>query len=343
MFGYLYPVWPAAPYLSVGGSMASGKSTVFRVLSRMVFRPLESSNMTAACLFRTLHDLGGVLLLDEAERLRDQTPDAGEIRSILLSGYKRGSPAMRLEKDGERFRRVAFDVYGPKAIAGISSLPEALASRCIRITMMRADADSPKPRRRLAEDPDRWVTIRDQLHALSLEHGRTWLDLSGRADVVPSSFAGREYEVWQPIMALATWLQERGAAGLTDVVEDFAGDVVASGQEDAAPEADELLLKLLAWHVTAGTSWTTKASDLLHEARERDQVTFTKWTPKGVANTLRRYGVETRKGHGNAGRTYSHVTVEALRKVEKAYGMDLGLPPLEDVPTCTERTDKPPF
>jgi hypothetical protein len=39
--------------------------------------------MTAPTLFRTLHDTGGTLLLDEAERLRDRTPDAGELRSIL--------------------------------------------------------------------------------------------------------------------------------------------------------------------------------------------------------------------------------------------------------------------
>jgi len=116
-----------------------------------------------------------VLLLDEAEKLRDGTPDAGELRSILLSGYKRGSPAMRLEKVGDGFKRIAFDVFGPKAVAGIAALPEALASRCIRLTMFRAGADSPKPRRRLDADPATWAALRDDLHALALEHGLTWL------------------------------------------------------------------------------------------------------------------------------------------------------------------------
>jgi hypothetical protein len=214
MFTYLYPVWSSVPYLSIGGPLASGKTTLFRVLARLCFRPIESSNMTAPCLFRTLHERGGALLLDEAERLRDSSPDAGELRSILLSGYKRGSPAMRLEKQGETFRRIEFDCFGPKALACVGSLPEALASRCIRIGMFRSAPESEKPRRRIDADPATWAGIRDDLHALALEHGPTWLDLANRADVVPRSFDGRAYELWQPILALASWLQERGAAGV---------------------------------------------------------------------------------------------------------------------------------
>jgi len=80
IFTYVHPVWSAVPYLSIGGPLGSGKSRVFEVLSRTTFRPMASGNMTAACLFRSLHETGGTLLLDEAERLRDQTPDAGELR-----------------------------------------------------------------------------------------------------------------------------------------------------------------------------------------------------------------------------------------------------------------------
>ncbi|UCG48180.1 MAG: hypothetical protein JSU94_00070, partial [Phycisphaerales bacterium] len=119
MLTYAYPAWSAVPYLSVGGPLGSGKSRVFEVLSRLVYNPLHSSNLTAPCLFRTLHSQGGTLLLDEAERLNDRTPDVGEIRSILLSGYKRGGQAHRMERVGDDFRPVSFDVYGPKAIAGI--------------------------------------------------------------------------------------------------------------------------------------------------------------------------------------------------------------------------------
>lgn len=65
-----YPIWDAVPYLYVGGPAGSGKSRVFDILSRLVFRPFTSSNVTGPTVFRTLHNQGGVLLFDEAEQLK---------------------------------------------------------------------------------------------------------------------------------------------------------------------------------------------------------------------------------------------------------------------------------
>ena len=322
---YVYPAWTSVPYLAIGGPLASGKSSVFRVLGRMAFRPLESSNMTAACLFRTLHEQGGTLLLDEAERLRDGSPDAGELRSILLSGYKRGSPAMRLEKQGDKFQRVTFDVYTPKAVASIGRLPEALASRCIHIGMFRAAVNSEKPRRRLDAEPGKWATIRDGLHALALEHGQTWVALADRVDVVPADFAGRDFELWQPLLALAGWLDEAGVSGLLELVSEHARSTVEGSREESVSDTDELVLRLLAAHVQAGTHDRVKAGDLLREAQEHDGATFARWKAKGIANSLKRYGIRTRKGHGSTGRVYGDATIEALSRIQETYAFDLGL------------------
>ena len=133
---YCYLAWDAVPYLYVGGPLGSGKSRVFEILARLVFRPLGSSSMSGPALFRTLHSQGGTLLLDEAERLKQtQDPGTGEIVAMLLAGYKRGGQATRLEPVGETFKMVNFDVYGPKAMACIAALPPALASRAIGLTM----------------------------------------------------------------------------------------------------------------------------------------------------------------------------------------------------------------
>lgn len=326
MMTYAYFAWPAIPYLSIGGPLGSGKSTLFRILERVAFRPIASSNMTAACLFRTLHDLGGTLFLDEAERLRDGTPDAAELRSILLSGYKPGSPAMRLEKVGDGFRQVAFDVFGPKAIASIANPPESLASRGIRITMFRAAADSPKPRRRLDAEPHRWQAIRDDLHALALAHGPTWIELAGRSDVLPKALANRDGELWQPLLALAAFIEDAGARGLLALMQAHAVAVATESQDDATPDADETLLRILAGHVAAGTQDGLKPINVLKRAQEIDSATFAKWSAKGISNTFKKYGLKTHKGHGSIGKTYSKVTVEALRRIESAYSLDLDLP-----------------
>lgn len=336
MLTYGFPAWAAIPYLAVGGPLGSGKTTLFRLLARLVFRPLESSNMTAPALFRTLHDVGGVLLLDEAERLRDGGPEAGELRSILLSGYKKGSPAIRLEKCGDGFKRTEFDVFGPKCLASIGSLPEALASRCIPIRMFRSEPSSPKPRRRLDDAGADLAKLRDDLHALSLECGSGWLRMAADSDACPMTLpghdddvalAGRDYELWQPIFALARWVESSGASGLVDVMGGFVATLIESGRDDAAPEADEVLLRLLARHVGAGTQGTLKAGELLKQARETEEAAFRNWSPKGVANALKRYGLATRRGRGNTGRVYSNVTIETLRRIQSVYGLDLGIEP----------------
>lgn len=339
---YVYPAWSAVPYLSIGGPLGSGKSTLFAVLSRLVFRVIQSSNMTAACLFRTLHEQGGTLLLDEAERLRDGSPEAGELRSILLSGYKPGSPALRLEKVGDGFQQVAFDVYGPKALASIANPPEALASRCIRLTMFRAGPDCPKPRRRIDADPATWQGLRDDLHALALEYGPTWIDLAGRSEVVPTDLAGREYELWQPILALAAWIESHGARGLLRILQEHARTVAGEGRDDSTPEADETLLRIVAEAVIDGRQASLKAGDVLASARALDAQTFDRWSARGIGAALGRYGLRPVKGTGSTGRNFRRVTVAQLRRIEASYGLELGLPPV-NVPQRTASTADPRF
>lgn len=124
MLTYAFPAWDAVPYLFFNGTLGSGKSTVFGVLIELIWQGILSSSMTAPCIFRALGVHGGVLLFDETDRLRDRTQEAAEIRALLCSGYKkRGGQAHRLEKKGDDFVLTGFDVYGPKALAGIAQIP----------------------------------------------------------------------------------------------------------------------------------------------------------------------------------------------------------------------------
>ena len=319
-FTYVYHAFDATPYLFVGGPLGSGKSRVFEILARIAFRPCASSNLTAAAMFRTLHDRGGTLLLDEAERLKQTAaPDVSELLSMLLAGYKRGGQATRLETIGDTFRPVAFDVYGPKALACIAGLPPALASRCITVSMFRSPAGSEKPRRRIDAEPARWQRLRDDLHAVALEHGSTWLDLAGRDDVCPE-MSGRDYELWQPLLALAAWLDERGAKGLLDLMQQHALETIDDGRDDSAPDYDETLIRVLAEAVRAGDSPTP--SEVLEAARREDNKTFEKWSPRGVSSHLKTYGVTVHRSNGR--RSYSRVAVDDLRTIQATYSLDLG-------------------
>jgi hypothetical protein len=332
---YCYPAWDAVPYLFVGGPLGSGKSRVFEILSRLAFRPLSSSSLTGPALFRTLHNQGGTLLLDEAERLKQATPETGEILSMLLAGYKRGGQATRLEPVGDTFKTVSFDVYGCKALACIAGLPPALSSRCIPILMFRAAPDSPKPRRRIDADPAAWQQLRDDLYALALNHGATWLSLAGRQDVCPA-MSGRDYELWQPLMALASWIESKGAAGLLNLLQKHALATIDAGREEQTPDTDEILLRILTAELLDGR--TPKPSEILNKVQEIESEMFRKWSARGVASHLKRYGLNTYKSHGK--KVYGRDALDALRRVQDNYGVDLELrePTPGNVPNVPQRT-----
>lgn len=321
MLTHVFQPWPAVPYLYVGGPLGSGKSRVFEILARLVFRPLASSSMTAPALFRTLHNQGGTLLLDEAERLRQsQNPDVGEILCMLLAGYKRGGQATRLEPIGDKgFKTICFDVFGPKGLACIAGLPPALASRCIPVTMFRAAPGSEKPRRRIDADPAGWQTLRDDLHALALEHGPTWLELPKRVDVCPT-MSGRDFELWQPLLALASWVESCGARGLLGLMQEHALATIDAAKDDQTPDADEILLRILADEIRAGRVPTP--GDILTKAQEVDSVGFKNWTARAVSEHLKRYGMVTHKTCGR--KMYNRVTLENLGAIQESYGVDLG-------------------
>lgn len=317
---YCYTAWDAVPYLFIGGPLGSGKSRTFDVLARLVFRPLQSSNLTGPALFRTLHNQGGTLLFDEAERLRQHTPDVDEIVSMLLAGYRRGGRATRLEPVGDGFRTVSFDVFGPKALACVTGLPPALASRSIPVMMFRARPDSPKPRLRVDANAEQWDAIRNDLHCLALEHGPTWLKLAQRANVCPE-MSGRDYELWQPLLALAEWIERDGADGLLSIMQQHALANIEKHRDDLTSEADEILLRILAAKVR--NHETPEAREILKAAQEQDAEFFKRWTPQGVGKAFGRYGI-TAKKYG--GRRIYRAEVGDLHRIERSYGLDLGLP-----------------
>ncbi len=322
MLTYVFPAWDAVQYLYVGGPMGSGKSRVLDVLQRLVFRPMSSSNLTAPVLFRSLHANGGTMLFDEAERLKQSTPEQAEIQSVFLSGYRRGGCATRLEPVGDSFRPVRFDVYGPKCLACIAGLPPTLASRCIPITMFRSASDSQKPKLRIDGNSAEWQTVRDDLHVLAMECGPEWMNLASRRDVVPDGINGRNYELWQPLLALAGWLQERGAAGLLAPLQQHALASVMNARDDAIPEADETLLELMVESIREGHSPTS--GELLTLAKLRDEVTFKMWNPKTVTNRLKSYGIAAPQ-KSNGERRYRNVTCEQMKEIQTRYCVDLGM------------------
>ena len=139
---YIYQSFQAISYLHVVGEVGTGKTNVLLILKELAFRVLDTSNVSGAYVFRTLHSQGGTALFDDIDKFLCSHP-SGEnndsLESILLGGYKRGGKANRLVPVADRdYQPRSFEVYGCKAFTSVASLPSAVASRCIPIPMYRA-------------------------------------------------------------------------------------------------------------------------------------------------------------------------------------------------------------
>jgi hypothetical protein len=320
MLTYCYPAWAAVPYLHVAGTLASGKSRLLDVLSRLVRRPIMASSMTAGVLFRTLHEHGGTLLLDEAERLGDQSASS-ELRTVLLAGYRAGGRVARLRAHAGEFRPVHFDVFGPKALGGIGELPPALASRCIRVSMLRTAGSNAQVRASLDADVARWQQLRDDIHALILARATEILSAAQTADDLTDGLSGRDAELWRPLLVLARLCDSGGSTALPECLRAYADAVVADSQDDTAPEPERILVGMLAASVANQQSDVTP-KELLGQAQKAEPAAFRGWTPHRVASALRRYGLHTAKTSGGR-RSYRQLTGEHIRRVTRLYGFSI--------------------
>lgn len=292
--------------------------------------------MTAGVLFRTLHERGGTFLLDEAERLSERTAQMSEMRTVLLAGYRAGGCVSRLQKNGEGYQSVLFDVFGPKALASIGDLPPTLASRCIRLHMLRTAGDRPEVRALLNNESNRWQTLRDNLHAFALTRASEIVLAAAGADNLVTGMGGRDAELWRPLLTLAALCEQAGVADLLSRVRAFAEQLINENADDTSPDPDQTLVALLAEAVIAGQADLTP-KDLLERVQKDDGVSFARWTPHRVASTLKRYGLITYKT-SRGRRSYRHVTRDQLRRVAAAYGLCI---PLENASFTTDATAHP--
>ena len=106
-----------------------GKTTLLHLIGPMVPRPLTTSNITSAALFRAVEKYRPTLLVDEADSfLRDKE----ELRGVLNSGQSKATAfVIRTVGDDHEPRR--FSTWAPKVVALIGNLPDTLEDRSIVI------------------------------------------------------------------------------------------------------------------------------------------------------------------------------------------------------------------
>lgn len=324
ILGYLYQLWPAVPYLLIKGPGGSGKSTLMEVLQQLCYNAHLVCQTTPSALYRMLHHSGGVLLHDEAEFLRNTKSELMQsLNSILLAGYKRSGAIVTInEPFGDSWRPATYTFYGPKAISCINGVLGTLLSRCIGITMLRADKTSGRPLVSMASTD--WQQIRDTLYCCSLRHAPIWQEGSLRPCI---EFSGRDAEKFGPLLAIASVIEADGVTGLVGLLEQALRHTLEESAELRNPEADQLLISILVNAKRYGIQPSISQllmdptpSELLAECRRVDKQLFANWTPEGISRRLANYGLVTTK---SGGRRAYRCSIGEVVAVAERYGFDL--------------------
>ena len=127
------------PYLHISSPVKRcGKSRVFDCLKLLCAKPWAIVSLTEAVMFRKIEHEEPTLLLDEVDAIfTAKNGDDGKeaLRALLNAGFERRATVTRCVGTEHQLRE--FQVFCPKAFAGIGKLPDTVADRCIPIIMAR--------------------------------------------------------------------------------------------------------------------------------------------------------------------------------------------------------------
>jgi len=146
MMTWVYDRFDTIPYLRVIGNYGTGKTRFLNVIGNLCYKAMMAGgSITTAATFRTLDQIQGTLVFDEADFRSSEI--WSEIVKILNSGHTKNFPVIRMnvsnKKDG--YETKSFKVYGPKILASRERFgDEALESRSLT-QIMHPIIDSSKP------------------------------------------------------------------------------------------------------------------------------------------------------------------------------------------------------
>lgn len=198
---YAINAFDFTPYLNISSPVREcGKTRLLDVLEILLENVWSTSRSTVAALVRKIARDKCSLLYDETDAaFRGPDEFTQALRGILNAGYQRGKPAtICVGKDHEPRD---FDVFGPKAFAGIGqSLPDTVLSRSIPIQMRRKLKSETSEKFRLRDVKPEAQTLRERLTSWATIHSETLRE--GRP-ALPEGLSDRSEDIWEPLVGIA--------------------------------------------------------------------------------------------------------------------------------------------
>lgn len=308
---YFFPLFDAYPYLFLNGISDSGKTQVMKICQCVCFNAKHVGNITVSILFREIHTSRCTYLLDEEEELANSQGNE-ELKQLLLNGYKRGPMVSRSDMSSSEFPPKFYEIYAPKALGNIGGLESTLESRAITV-LMQPTSRKEIVGKKIAERKQRWQSIRDMEYVFLFQEWRT-IKKSYEEIENEAGLNNREWELWQPVLALARLFSEDTYKRMLELAVEKAEE--RKVDKSFSPEA-ELCEALLA---------IVDKDDLYGLGRIKEHIIWKydnkvpSWiTEKHISHLLKKFGFPKPTRYSNGYKYY--LTLSKVKDLAHRYGV----------------------
>jgi hypothetical protein len=345
---WLMDAFNVAGNLWPNGDRGSGKTQLLTIICELAYLGQVILAGGSYASLRDLADYGATLAFDDAEVLSDPKRTDPDKRALLLAGNRRGNTVTVKELAADKtWKTRHVSTFCPRLFSA-TQLPDAiLASRTIVVPLIRTP-----DRYRANADPleynlwphDRRALI-DDLWALGLAHLPALPAYEAKVNG-SSHLAGRNLEPWRALLAVALWLDDNGAAGLSERMTALSVSYQTERPDLETSDFTLLVIRaLVGWakcqvepsvpSVGGYPTWTFATEDITAKAKELAQDSEGEFDPgkvnsQRVGKVLKKMRLTKPPRPGGKGPRIWQASLPVLVKWTTAYGMAL---PAELQPT----------
>jgi hypothetical protein len=198
IYTHVYDEFDRTPYIGIFGPHDSGKSRMGDFLEGLCFKGNQTSDITAAALFRSVAQERGTIIIDEGLHNESRFDS---LNRILRSGYKKNGRVKCCEPGGIV---VAYPTFCPKVIINTSEPnDQALSSRIIAIYMTRSPH---RLERFLDSEAQNEFTAARGLITTFWEKNLQSLSEHYKSSKGFDAFLNRDEELWTPLLIVSEFL-----------------------------------------------------------------------------------------------------------------------------------------